>query len=233
MPALQRVSPELVIFSAGFDAHAEDDMAMLRFSDADYAWVTEQLKAVADQHAGGRMVSMLEGGYALSGARPQRGAAHQGDGGPRLGPMTVAPAKAGAHFFFENWVPAFAETTSRSSTRRASSADRLHQVLVEAGVARALAVRLAAQAGERDEGHVAEREVLPQPPHHAVAVDAGHADVEQHDLRPEGRAPPRAPPRRRARSAPRSPARPAAGRGSRRRRRCRRPPARGGARAPA
>jgi acetoin utilization deacetylase AcuC-like enzyme len=66
IPALHDFSPQLVVFSAGFDAHAEDEMAMLRFSDADYAWVTEQLKAVADKHAGGRMVSMLEGGYALS-----------------------------------------------------------------------------------------------------------------------------------------------------------------------
>ena len=66
IPALDEYEPQLVIFSAGFDAHAEDEMAMLRFSDADYAWVTEQLKAVADKHSGGRMVSMLEGGYALS-----------------------------------------------------------------------------------------------------------------------------------------------------------------------
>jgi acetoin utilization deacetylase AcuC-like enzyme len=66
IPALNEYKPELVIFSAGFDAHSEDEMAMLRFSDADYAWVTEQLKAVADKHSGGRMVSMLEGGYALS-----------------------------------------------------------------------------------------------------------------------------------------------------------------------
>jgi acetoin utilization deacetylase AcuC-like enzyme len=66
IPALNDYRPELVIFSAGFDAHAEDDMAMLRFADADYAWVTAELKALADQHAGGRMVSMLEGGYALS-----------------------------------------------------------------------------------------------------------------------------------------------------------------------
>jgi acetoin utilization deacetylase AcuC-like enzyme len=66
IPALDEYQPQLVIFSAGFDAHAEDEMAMLRFSDADYAWVTKELKAVADQHAGGRMVSMLEGGYALS-----------------------------------------------------------------------------------------------------------------------------------------------------------------------
>ena len=66
LPALEGFKPQLVVFSAGFDAHAEDDMAMLRFSDADYAWVTEQVKAVAERHAGGRMVSMLEGGYALS-----------------------------------------------------------------------------------------------------------------------------------------------------------------------
>ena len=66
IPALDDFRPQLVLFSAGFDAHAEDDMAMLRFGDADYGWVTEQLKNVAERHAGGRMVSMLEGGYALS-----------------------------------------------------------------------------------------------------------------------------------------------------------------------
>jgi acetoin utilization deacetylase AcuC-like enzyme len=66
LPALDEFRPELVIFSAGFDAHTEDDMAMLRFTDNDYRWVTEQVKAVADRHAKGRMVSMLEGGYALS-----------------------------------------------------------------------------------------------------------------------------------------------------------------------
>jgi acetoin utilization deacetylase AcuC-like enzyme len=66
MPALDGFKPQLVVFSAGFDAHAEDDMAMLRFPDADYAWVTQQVKGVAERHAGGRMVSMLEGGYSLS-----------------------------------------------------------------------------------------------------------------------------------------------------------------------
>ena len=66
VPALNSFSPELIIFSAGFDAHAEDDMAMLRFTDSDYGWVTQELKAVADKHSHGRMVSMLEGGYALS-----------------------------------------------------------------------------------------------------------------------------------------------------------------------
>jgi len=66
LPALHSFQPELVIFSAGFDAHVEDDMASLRLSDADYAWVTEQVKAVAERHARGRIVSVLEGGYALS-----------------------------------------------------------------------------------------------------------------------------------------------------------------------
>ena len=66
LPALEDFAPELVLFSAGFDAHAEDDMAMLRFVDSDYAWVTQQVKAIADQYARGRIVSMLEGGYALS-----------------------------------------------------------------------------------------------------------------------------------------------------------------------
>jgi acetoin utilization deacetylase AcuC-like enzyme len=66
LPALNAFAPELIIFSAGFDAHKEDDMAMLRLVDDDYGWVTRQVKAVAGRHAGGRMVSMLEGGYALS-----------------------------------------------------------------------------------------------------------------------------------------------------------------------
>src|SRR3954465_16081095 len=66
LPALDVFKPELVLFSAGFDAHAEDDLAMLRFTDADYGWVTQAVADVARRHAGGRMVSMLEGGYALS-----------------------------------------------------------------------------------------------------------------------------------------------------------------------
>ena len=66
LPALEDFRPQLVLFSAGFDAHVEDDMAMLRFTDADYGWVTEQLKPIAERHGAGRMVSLLEGGYALS-----------------------------------------------------------------------------------------------------------------------------------------------------------------------
>src|SRR5205823_5447466 len=47
LPALEEFRPELVLFSAGFDAHGEDDMAMLRFTDADYQWVTEQVADIA------------------------------------------------------------------------------------------------------------------------------------------------------------------------------------------
>ncbi len=65
LPALARFRPEMLFISAGFDAHRDDDMAMLRLVEADYAWVTQQLKAVADQYAQGRIVSLLEGGYAL------------------------------------------------------------------------------------------------------------------------------------------------------------------------
>lgn len=65
LPALDAFRPELVIFSAGFDAHIEDDMAMLRLHDADYGWVTAAVKDIAARHARGRIVSVLEGGYAL------------------------------------------------------------------------------------------------------------------------------------------------------------------------
>jgi len=66
LPALQAFQPQMIFFSAGFDAHIEDDMAMLRLVDADYAWVTQQVKVIADTYAGGRIVSVLEGGYNLS-----------------------------------------------------------------------------------------------------------------------------------------------------------------------
>jgi acetoin utilization deacetylase AcuC-like enzyme len=66
LPALERFAPQMVFISAGFDAHREDDMAMLRLADADYAWVTRHLRELAERHAQGRVVSLLEGGYALS-----------------------------------------------------------------------------------------------------------------------------------------------------------------------
>lgn len=65
LPALQSFQPQLLLISAGFDAHRDDDMSSLRFMDADYAWVSEQLKAFAERTCAGRIVSMLEGGYEL------------------------------------------------------------------------------------------------------------------------------------------------------------------------
>jgi acetoin utilization deacetylase AcuC-like enzyme len=66
LPALDRFRPQALFISAGFDAHREDDMASLGLVEADYAWVTERVVAVAEAHAQGRIVSVLEGGYNLS-----------------------------------------------------------------------------------------------------------------------------------------------------------------------
>ena len=65
LPALAAFRPEMLFVSAGFDAHRDDDLAMLNLVEADYAWVTERIKEVAGRTAGGRIVSVLEGGYAL------------------------------------------------------------------------------------------------------------------------------------------------------------------------
>jgi acetoin utilization deacetylase AcuC-like enzyme len=65
LPALERHRPEIIFVSAGFDAHRDDDMAMLGLIDADYAWVTERIKEAAEKSAHGKIVSSLEGGYDL------------------------------------------------------------------------------------------------------------------------------------------------------------------------
>jgi acetoin utilization deacetylase AcuC-like enzyme len=64
-PALDDFAPELVIVSAGFDAHAADPLANLNWREDDFVWVTEAICDLADAHAGGRVVSTLEGGYDL------------------------------------------------------------------------------------------------------------------------------------------------------------------------
>lgn len=66
LPRLREFKPEFIFISAGFDAHYEDDMASLGLVESDYAFVTEQVKIVAQETANGRIVSLLEGGYALS-----------------------------------------------------------------------------------------------------------------------------------------------------------------------
>lgn len=66
LPALRNFGPDLVLISAGFDAHQHDPLANLRLVEDDFAWATEQVIEVAERHAGGRVVSMLEGGYDLA-----------------------------------------------------------------------------------------------------------------------------------------------------------------------
>jgi len=65
LPALDTFAPEMVLISAGFDAHRSDPLAQLLLDEADYTWATEQLLDVARRHSSGRVVSTLEGGYDL------------------------------------------------------------------------------------------------------------------------------------------------------------------------
>jgi acetoin utilization deacetylase AcuC-like enzyme len=66
LPALESFKPQMVIISAGFDAHREDSLGGMALVEADYAWITRELMAVAARHSQQRVVSMLEGGYNLS-----------------------------------------------------------------------------------------------------------------------------------------------------------------------
>jgi acetoin utilization deacetylase AcuC-like enzyme len=65
LPRLEAFAPQLVLVSAGFDGHQADDMAQMNLVDRDFAWVTRRICEIADQSAGGRVVSVLEGGYEL------------------------------------------------------------------------------------------------------------------------------------------------------------------------
>jgi acetoin utilization deacetylase AcuC-like enzyme len=75
LPRLREFQPELIIISAGFDAHMRDPLANLNLVEADFAWATQKLMDVADQYSGGRVVSVLEGGYDLE-ALANSSAAH-------------------------------------------------------------------------------------------------------------------------------------------------------------
>jgi acetoin utilization deacetylase AcuC-like enzyme len=69
LPQLKKFSPELIIISAGFDAHYRDPLASLNLRGEDFGWVTRKLMDVAETSAGGRIVSVLEGGYDLQGLK--------------------------------------------------------------------------------------------------------------------------------------------------------------------
>jgi acetoin utilization deacetylase AcuC-like enzyme len=77
LPALENFRPDLVMISAGFDAHRRDPLAQLNLVEGDYAWVTERLLELAGRHCAGRLVSSLEGGYDLE-ALAASAAAHVG-----------------------------------------------------------------------------------------------------------------------------------------------------------
>lgn len=67
LPALRNFSPDLLVISAGFDAHHDDPLGGLELIEADFRWITEKLVEIAGRHCKGRVVSMLEGGYDLGG----------------------------------------------------------------------------------------------------------------------------------------------------------------------
>ena len=75
LPRLAAFGPELIIISAGFDAHKRDPLANLQFLEEDFGWATRKIMEVADKTAQGRVVSVLEGGYDLEGLS-QSAAAH-------------------------------------------------------------------------------------------------------------------------------------------------------------
>jgi acetoin utilization deacetylase AcuC-like enzyme len=66
LPALRAFRPEMIFVSAGFDAHRDDDMSQVSLTDGDFRWVSEQIVAIANDSASGRIVSALEGGYELN-----------------------------------------------------------------------------------------------------------------------------------------------------------------------
>jgi len=82
VPAINTFAPELILISAGFDAHANDDMSDINLHTSDFKWVTDLIVSIADQHADGRILSTLEGGYDL----------------PSLGASVVAHIGSLAHF---------------------------------------------------------------------------------------------------------------------------------------
>ena len=69
LPRLEKFAPELIVISAGFDAHWRDPLGGLELNEDDFTWITRRLMDIADKSAKGRIVSVLEGGYDLDGLR--------------------------------------------------------------------------------------------------------------------------------------------------------------------
>src|ERR1043165_7843911 len=92
LPQLTKFSPELVIISAGFDAHHRDPLASINLKGEDFGWVTKKLMDVADKSAAGRVVSVLEGGYALQGLKEPVASHATALRGGKI-PATIRPQK--------------------------------------------------------------------------------------------------------------------------------------------
>ena len=131
LPQLEKFAPELVIISAGFDAHHRDPLASINLDAEDFAWVTRKLMDVADAAAGGRVVSVLEGGYDLQGLKESvaahvtalMGADDRNLGrhnAPAVQPFLRSPARQRAGFGKPAW-PKTPKSTSRSSPSSARS----------------------------------------------------------------------------------------------------------------
>ena len=75
MPAFERFRPEVILVSAGFDAHIDDDMSDVKLSTEAFTWLIETALRLAEEHAHGRLISVLEGGYSLK-RLPELGANH-------------------------------------------------------------------------------------------------------------------------------------------------------------
>lgn len=93
-PALELFKPEMIFISAGFDGHKDDPLGQLNLVEDDYVWFTEEAKKIAARHAGGRIVSVLEGGYNLD-ALKKSVAAHLTALADLTGARTAAPAASG------------------------------------------------------------------------------------------------------------------------------------------
>ncbi|RPH89535.1 MAG: histone deacetylase, partial [Desulfobacteraceae bacterium] len=66
IPAFDRFQPEVILVSAGFDAHEDDDMSDINLSTSGYSWIMNRVMGLAERYARGRLISILEGGYSLS-----------------------------------------------------------------------------------------------------------------------------------------------------------------------
>ncbi|MBU2622030.1 MAG: histone deacetylase, partial [Proteobacteria bacterium] len=66
LPSFERFEPEVIIVSAGFDAHADDDMSDIKLTTDGFSWIMKKIFAMAEKYSGGRIISVLEGGYSLS-----------------------------------------------------------------------------------------------------------------------------------------------------------------------